>query len=59
MIDRGPDSAGVVRLIRNDHRIVCIKGNHEQMAIQSITEGNRVELWQPWMVQVNLVGHLT
>ena len=51
MIDRGPDSAGVVRLIRNDHRIVSIKGNHEQMAIQSITEGNRVELWQPWMVR--------
>ena len=49
MIDRGPDSAGVVRLIRDDERIICIKGNHEHMALQSITEDGRVELWQPWM----------
>ena len=51
MIDRGPDSAGVVKLIRNDHRIICIKGNHEHMAIQSITEDDSVELWQPWIVR--------
>jgi len=49
MIDRGPDSAGVMRLIRSDERIICIKGNHEHMALQSITEDGRVELWQPWM----------
>ena len=49
IIDRGPDSAGVVRLIRSDERIICIKGNHEHMALQSITEDGRVELWQPWM----------
>jgi len=49
MIDRGPDSAGVIRLIRSDERIICIKGNHEHMALQSITEDGRVELWQPWM----------
>ena len=49
MIDRGPDSAGVIKLIRSDERIICIKGNHEHMALQSITEDGRVELWQPWM----------
>ena len=47
MIDRGPNSAGVVKLIRSDERIICIKGNHEHMALQSITEDGRVELWQP------------
>lgn len=49
MIDRGPDSAGLVEMIRGDERIVCIKGNHEQMALNSITEHGEVELWQPWM----------
>lgn len=49
MIDRGTDSAGVIKLIRSDSRIICIKGNHEQMAIQSITKEGNVELWQPWM----------
>jgi len=49
MIDRGTDSAGVIKLIRSDSRIICIKGNHEQMAIQSITEEETVELYQPWM----------
>jgi len=49
MIDRGTDSAGVIKLIRGDHRIICIKGNHEKMAIQSITEEETVELYQPWM----------
>ena len=49
MIDRGPDSAGVINLIRSDERIVCIKGNHEHMALQSITADDKVELWQPWM----------
>ena len=49
MIDRGPDSAGVIKMIRSDPRIVCIKGNHEHMAIRSITEHGEVELWQPWM----------
>ena len=49
MIDRGPDSAGVIKLIREDKRIICLKGNHEHMALQSITKQKRVELWQPWM----------
>ena len=49
MIDRGTDSAGVIKLIRSDKRIICIKGNHEQMAIQSITKEGKVELYQPWI----------
>ena len=49
MIDRGPDSAGLIALVRNDPRIICIKGNHEQMALQSIQPDGRVELWQPWL----------
>ena len=49
MIDRGTDSAGVIKLIRSDSRIICIKGNHEQMAIQSITKEGKVELYQTWM----------
>lgn len=49
MIDRGPDSAGLIQMLRTDERIVCIKGNHEQMALRSITEHGKVELWQPWM----------
>ena len=49
LIDRGPDSAGLISLVRNDPRIVCIKGNHEQMALQSITSEGQVELWQPWL----------
>ena len=36
MIDRGPDSAGVLSYIREHPQIVAIKGNHEQMAIQSL-----------------------
>ena len=49
LIDRGPDSAGLISLVRSDPRIICIKGNHEQMAIQSITAEGNVELWQPWL----------
>jgi serine/threonine protein phosphatase 1 len=49
MIDRGPDSAGMIALVRSDPRIVCIKGNHEQLAIQSITPEGQVEVWQPWL----------
>ena len=49
LIDRGPDSAGLISLVRSDPRIVCIKGNHEHMAVQSITAEGNVELWQPWL----------
>lgn len=38
-IDRGPESAGVVALLRNwtgPERLVCLKGNHEDMLILTL-----------------------
>ncbi|MGB1488197.1 MAG: metallophosphoesterase family protein [Candidatus Poseidoniaceae archaeon] len=49
MIDRGPDSAGLVDFIRSHPQILCLKGNHELMAITSLQENGDVELWQPWL----------
>ena len=43
-IDRGPDSKGVVELLMNWHgpeRLVCIKGNHEDMALLTIEDEHR------------------
>ena len=48
MIDRGPDSAGVIEYVREHPQILAIKGNHEQMAIQSLQE-RRIELNTTWM----------
>ena len=49
MIDRGPDSAGLVALLRSHPQIICIKGNHEHMAIQSVQPDGTFQAWQPWM----------
>ena len=49
MIDRGPNSAGVVELIRGHPQIICLKGNHEHMATQSVQSDGTFEAWQPWM----------
>lgn len=49
MIDRGPDSAGVIDYIRSNPQIICLKGNHELMAIASLQNDGNVELWQPWI----------
>ncbi len=49
MIDRGPDSAGVVDYIRSHPQIICLKGNHELMAIGSLQKDGDIELWQPWL----------
>jgi len=49
MIDRGPDSAGLVAMLRNHPQVVCIKGNHEQMAIQCVQLNGTFEAWPPWM----------
>ena len=49
MIDRGPNSAGVVELVRSHPQIICLKGNHEQMAVQSVQMDGSFEAWQPWM----------
>lgn len=48
MIDRGPDSAGVIEYIREHPQIIAIKGNHEQMAIQSL-QATSIELNSTWM----------
>ena len=50
MIDRGPDSAGVVDYVRQHPQIIAIKGNHEQMAIQSL-QSTRIELDSVWMAK--------
>ncbi|RJU88864.1 MAG: serine/threonine protein phosphatase [Candidatus Poseidoniales archaeon] len=49
MIDRGPNSAGVVDLLRSHNQVVCIKGNHEHMACQSVNSDGAFEAWSPWM----------
>ena len=49
MIDRGPNSAGLVHLLRTHPQLICIKGNHEHMAVQSVQEDGSFQAWQPWM----------
>jgi serine/threonine protein phosphatase 1 len=49
MIDRGPASAGLLAYIRIHPQIVCIKGNHEQMAAQCIQSDGSFQAWKPWM----------
>ena len=49
MIDRGPDSAGVIDYIRSHPQVICLKGNHELMAIGSLQKDGGIELWQPWL----------
>jgi serine/threonine protein phosphatase 1 len=51
MIDRGPDSAGLIEFIRSDPRIICLKGNHELMALSSLENDGGIELWQPWLAR--------
>ena len=48
-IDRGPDAAGVVALIRNDPRLLTLLGNHERMATKCLQDDGRIELWPQWM----------
>ncbi|WEK45128.1 MAG: metallophosphoesterase [Candidatus Andeanibacterium colombiense] len=46
-VDRGPDSAGVVRLLRERERqydLVCLKGNHEDLMIRAC-DGGDPGLW--------------
>ena len=49
MIDRGPNSAGLVHLLRTHPQVICLTGNHEQMAIQCVQSDGSFEAWQPWM----------
>src|SRR5262249_43750646 len=49
-IDRGPDSAAVVDLLMRlqatlPGAVVCLRGNHEQLAIDAHDNPNAVPLW--------------
>jgi len=47
-IDRGPDSRGVIDLVRNLQRersgVVCLRGNHEALLLEAVETGDE-ELW--------------
>ena len=48
LVDRGPDSWGVVeRAIRleNECSLICLKGNHEEMLLDSIKDPDSLRLW--------------
>jgi serine/threonine protein phosphatase 1 len=49
-IDRGPDSRGVVELLMRRQQaqpggIICLRGNHEQMAIMAHADARAMPLW--------------
>ncbi|MFL6799416.1 MAG: metallophosphoesterase family protein [Xanthobacteraceae bacterium] len=49
-IDRGPDSRGVIDLLMrrqraNPQAVVCLRGNHEQLAIDAHEDPAAVDLW--------------
>lgn len=49
LIDRGPDSAKVVELVRQ-HSYPCLRGNHEQMLLDAIGSGTIYpNLLQSWL----------
>ncbi len=49
-IDRGPDSAGVVRRLRalqaaSPERVTCLLGNHEDLLLQAVARPEREGIW--------------
>lgn len=48
-IDRGPDSKGVIdyimTLLEADNNIICLKGNHEQLLLEALADGNNNKRW--------------
>ena len=50
LIDRGPESKGVVDFIlelrKEGYGIESLKGNHEQMMIESVEDEQKLELWK-------------
>jgi serine/threonine protein phosphatase 1 len=49
-VDRGPDSRGVIELLMRRQQaepgsIVCLRGNHEQMAIMAHADARAMPLW--------------
>lgn len=49
LIDRGPDSKGVLDtiflLLEHDFNVICLKGNHEQMLLDSLNDLNSKINW--------------
>lgn len=54
LIDRGPGSAGVCDLVRGDHRLTSIKGNHEEMLIEAVGKRRSAEEWYLWRMNGGL-----
>lgn len=50
-IDRGPDSQGVINFIweleANGHKVICLRGNHEQMLLDHHYNNHRLYEWAP------------
>ncbi|MBB6099905.1 hypothetical protein HNR42_003365 [Deinobacterium chartae] len=49
--DRGPDSPGVLRVLRALHargRAICLMGNHDQMALEAVLRGDRA-MMRTWI----------
>lgn len=49
-IDRGPDSAGVIRTLRQLQQrspgdVVCLRGNHEDLMLTAVADRDRVGIW--------------
>lgn len=49
-LDRGPDSRGVIDTLmaleaRKDCETVCLKGNHEVLALMTLDDPSNLELW--------------
>src|SRR5258706_13446976 len=50
-IDRGPDSRGVIDLLMRHQRqtapgsVVCLRGNHEQLAVDAHQSADAMPLW--------------
>lgn len=49
-IDRGPDSRGVVEFLmdmqsRLDGDVICLRGNHEALALSSIGDDGEFDIW--------------
>lgn len=50
LIDRGPDSAGVVRLLRTAQardpaRLICLRGNHEDLLLRAVDQASALATW--------------
>jgi serine/threonine protein phosphatase 1 len=49
-VDRGPDSAGVIRILRarraaSHGRMICLRGNHEQMMLDAHRDARDAPAW--------------